>query len=127
MATRVLSASKGLLMTSLMHPVVSSNLAPGGLGTAARWTSSAKTGVGTALSNKSNVWLTLSHGILNEVYYPSIDQACIRDMGLIVTDGAKFFSEEKRAARHKVEWIADGVPAFKPSNTCRQGGYEIEK
>jgi hypothetical protein len=101
--------------------------APGGPGIPARWTSSAKTGVGTALSNKSDVWFTLSHGIFNEIYYPRIDQACIRDMGLIVTDGAEFFSEEKRDAGHKVEWLADGVPAFKLINTCRDGRYRIEK
>ncbi len=73
-------------------------LAPGGPGSNARWTSSAKTGVGTALGGKSRVWFTLSHGIFNEIYYPRIDQACVRDMGLIVTDGATFFSEEKRDA-----------------------------
>ena len=73
--------------------------APGGPGSPARWTSSAKTGVGTALCNKSHVWFTLSHGIFNEIYYPRIDQACVRDMGLIVTDGADFFSEEKARCR----------------------------
>ena len=103
------------------------HLAPGGPGLPARWTSSAKTGVGTALSNKSRVWFTLSHGILNEIYYPRIDQACIRDLGLIVTDGANFFSEEKRDAGNTVEWLADGVPAFKLVNTCRDGRYHIEK
>ena len=86
--------------------------ASNGPGIPARWTSSAKTGVGTALSSQSHVWFTLSHGIFNEIYYPRIDQACIRDMGMIVTDGAKFFSEEKRDAGHEVEWLADGVPAF---------------
>ena len=101
--------------------------APGGPGSPARWTSSAKTGVGTALGNKSHVWFTLSHGIFNEIYYPRIDQACVRDMGLIVTDGANFFSEEKRDAGHTVEWLADGVPAFKLVNTCRDGRYRIEK
>jgi glucoamylase len=101
--------------------------APGGPGTPARWTSSAKTGVGTALSSKSHVWFTLSHGILNEIYYPRIDQACIRDMGLIVTDGADFFSEEKRNADSKVYWLADGVPGFRLVNTCRDGRYRIEK
>jgi glucoamylase len=101
--------------------------APGGPGIPARWTSSAKTGVGTALSNKSRVWFTLSHGIFNEIYYPRIDQACVRDMGLIVTDGADFFSEEKRDAGHEVEWLADGVPAFRLVNTCRSGSYRIEK
>jgi glucoamylase len=101
--------------------------APGGPGIPARWTSSAKTGVGTALSNKSHVWFTLSHGIFNEIYYPRIDQACVRDMGLIITDGADFFSEEKCDAGHKVEWLADGVPAFRLVNTCRDGRYRIEK
>ena len=101
--------------------------APGGPGIPARWTSSAKTGVGTALSNKSRVWFTLSHGIFNEIYYPRIDQACIRDMGLIVTDGAEFFSEEKRDAVHEVRWLASGVPAFRLVNTCRDGRYRIEK
>jgi glucoamylase len=69
----------------------------------------------------------LSHGIFNAIYYPRIDQACIRDMGLIVTDGAKFFSEEKRDAGHAVEWLADGVPAFELVNTCRDGCYRIEQ
>ena len=101
--------------------------APGGPGIPARWTSSAKTGVGTALSDKSHVWFTLSHGIFNEIYYPRIDQACIRDMGLIVTDGADFFSEEKRDADSEVQWLADGVPAFQLVNTCRDGRYRIEK
>ena len=101
--------------------------APGGPGIPARWTSSAKTGVGTALSDKSHVWFTLSHGIFNEIYYPRIDQACIRDMGLIVTDGADFFSEEKRDADSEVHWLADGVPAFQLVNTCRDGRYRIEK
>jgi len=101
--------------------------APNGPGISARWTSSAKTGLGTALSNQSHVWFTLSHGIFNEIYYPRIDQACIRDLGLIVTDGAAFFSEEKRDAGHTAEWLADGVPAFKLVNTCRDGRYRIEK
>jgi glucoamylase len=106
---------------------ISDRFAPGWPGIPARWTSSAKTGVGTALSNQSRVWFTLSHGIFNEVYYPRIDQACIRDMGLIVTDHENFFSEEKRDADHKVEWLADGVPAFKLVNACRDGRYRIEK
>jgi glucoamylase len=87
-------------------------IAHGGPGIPARWTSSAKNGVGTALSNKSRVWFTLSHGILNEIYYPRIDQACIRDMGFIVTDVTGLFSEEKRDTHSKIHWLADGVPLF---------------
>ena len=49
--------------------------APGGPGIPPRWTSSDKSGVGTALSATSRVWFTISHGILNECYYPRVDQA----------------------------------------------------
>jgi len=48
-------------------------------------------------------------------------------MGLIVTDGADFFSEEKRDADSRVHWLADGVPAFRLVNTCHDGRYRIEK
>ncbi len=101
--------------------------APGWPGIPSRWTSSAKSGVGTALSQPSHVWFTLSHGIFNEIYYPRVDQACTRDMGLIVTDGADFFSEEKRHAVHKVEYLEEGIPAYRLTNTCKQGRYLIEK
>jgi glucoamylase len=101
--------------------------APGGPGIPARWTSSAKTGVGTSLSPASRVWFTLSHGILDEVYYPRVDQACTRDLGLIVTDGQDFFSEEKRHTDHQVAYLADGVPAYRLVNSCQRGRYRLEK
>ena len=50
--------------------------APGWPGTPPRWTSSAKSGVGTALRATSRVWFTLSHGILNEIYYPRAAEIC---------------------------------------------------
>ncbi len=101
--------------------------APGAPGIAPRWTSSAKSGVGTALSADSRVWFTLSHGILNEIYYARVDQACTRDLGLIITDGRDFFSEEKRFTKQEVAHLAEGVPAYQLSNTCQQGRYRIEK
>ncbi|TAK08425.1 MAG: glucan 1,4-alpha-glucosidase [Candidatus Manganitrophaceae bacterium] len=100
---------------------------PGRPGIPPRWTSSSKTGVGTALQHASLVWFTLSHGIINEVYYPRVDLACIRDFGLIVTGGSAFFSEEKRHTRSQVVSVADGVPAYRLINTCLQGRYRIEK
>jgi glucoamylase len=75
----------------------------------------------------SRVWFTLSHGILDEIYYPHVDWACTRDLGLIVTDGCAFFSEEKRHARHQITCLAAGVPAYRLINTCQQGRYRIEK
>ena len=103
------------------------SLAPGWPGIEPRWTSSAKTGVGTALNQASRVWFTLSHGIFDEIYYPREDQACTRDMGLIITSGTDFFSEEKRQTRQQIEALAPGVPAFKLTNTCLAGRYRVEK
>jgi glucoamylase len=103
--------------------------APGWPGMAPRWTSSDKAGVGTALSAHSSVWFTLSHGILNEIYYPQVDRACTRDCGLIVTDGKAggFFAEEKRDTISKVSRLHDGVPAFRLENTNRAGRFKIIK
>nr|MBA3704460.1 glucan 1,4-alpha-glucosidase [Bacteroidota bacterium] len=93
----------------------------------ARWTSSAKSGVGTALKSTSKVWYSISHGILNEIYYPQVDQACTRDLGLIVTDGKDFFSEEKRHTSHQIKYIANGVPGYHLTNSCNMHYYRIEK
>jgi glucoamylase len=101
--------------------------APGAPGIAPRWTSSAKSAVGTALAAQSQVWFTLSHGILNEIYYPRIDHACTRDFGFLVTDGKSFFSEEKRNAQSTLRPLADGVPAFAVVSTCGAGRYRLEK
>jgi glucoamylase len=101
--------------------------APGWPGIEPRWTSSAKTGVGTALNLNSRVWFTLSHGVLDEIYFPRVDQACTRDFGLIVTDGRSFFSEEKRNCTYENAAFEPGVPAYELTNTCMEGRYRIEK
>ncbi len=101
--------------------------APGWPGISPRWTSSAKSGVGTALSPVSRVWFTLSHGILDEIYYPRVDQACTRDFGFIVTDGKGFFAEEKRDCTFEICGLEDGVPAFGLINTHVGGRFRIYK
>ncbi len=103
------------------------NYAPGWPGITPRWTSSAKDGVGTSLNPASRVWFTVSHGIFNEIYYPRVDEACTRDMGMIVTDGAEYFSDEKRNAKHQIAQIAPGVPAYHIENTSEDGRYRIVK
>jgi len=103
------------------------SFAPGWPGIPARWTSSAKSGIGTAVSRVSRIWFTLSHGILNEIYYPRVDNACTRDLGFIVTDGTSYFSEEKRDARSDTSQVAPGIPAYRLHNTAFDGRYRIEK
>jgi len=105
----------------------SERYAPGWPGIPPRWTSSAKVGVGTALNQHSKVWFTLSHGILNEVYYPRVDQACTRDLGFLITDGVGFFAEEKRDCAFENIVFEPGVPIYGLINTCVDGRYRISK
>jgi len=76
--------------------------APGGPGSAPTWTSSAKDMVTTALGN-SRVWVTMGHGIVNEVYWPATGWPQVRDLGFIVA-GPSGWSEVKRVARYQVSW-----------------------
>ncbi|MGH8397003.1 MAG: glucan 1,4-alpha-glucosidase [Gammaproteobacteria bacterium] len=101
--------------------------APGWPGSTPRWTSSAKSGVGTSLNSSSLVWFTLSHGILNEIYYPRLDSPCTRDLGLIVTNGQDYFSEEKRHTTSKLDYPPDHSPLYRLTNSCEGGRYRIEK
>lgn len=64
---------------------------------------------------------------MDEVYYPHEDFAAIRYLGLIVTDGEGFFSEEKRDTEHEVAYLAEGVPAYTLTNTCKGGRYRVVK
>jgi len=73
------------------------------------------------------VWFTTSNGILSEVYYPRVDRASVRDMGMLVTYGEAEFFEEKTCTDSKLSWLNDGVPGFQLTNTCKQGRYIIEK
>ncbi len=108
-------------------PLTREDVAPGWPGIAPRWTSSAKEGVGTSASYQSRVWFTLSHGIINEVYYPRIDQANTRDMEFLVADGDQYFSEEKRDTNRRILPLEQGVPAYKLVNVCKKGRYRLTK
>src|SRR5213076_245311 len=59
----------GKAQRSPMNPPENS-IAFGAPGIEPRWTSSTKEGVGTAYHTSCRVWFTLSHGIVNEIYYP---------------------------------------------------------
>ena len=99
----------------------------GGPGLQPRWTSSAKDTVGTAYSASSRVWYTVSHGILNEVYYPTIDRPQIRDMELLITDGETFVQEEKRALRPRFEYVDSDSLAVRLISTDPEDRYTLYK
>jgi glucoamylase len=107
--------------------LISGGPAPGGPGLEPRWTSSAKSGVGTANDGRSLVWFTISHGIVDEVYYPRVDQANTRDFGLMVSGAGGFFAEEKRDTASVVHLLGPGVPGYRLVNRCLRERFEIEK
>jgi len=99
--------------------------APGWPGIPGRWTSAAKNGVGTALEG-SPIWFTLSHGILNEIYAPRMDEAATRDVGLLISGPGGFVSELKRHARHVTKCPRSGVPYHVTNSECVQGRYRLQ-
>jgi glucoamylase len=100
--------------------------APGNPGIEPRWTSSAKVGIGTAVSPASRLWFTLAHGIVNEIYYPRVDVANTRDVQFLIT-APGYFSEEKRHTTHVVDQLDPWAPAYRLTNTCEHGRYRLIK
>src|SRR4029450_713042 len=92
-----------------------------------RWTHSAKEGIGTAYHTSCHVWFTLSHGILNEIYYPTIDQPNTRDAQLLITDGESFLHEEKRDLQHEVSYPERNCLLYRLLNSYPAGPYRIIK
>lgn len=92
-----------------------------------RWTSSRKDAVSTAYSAASRVWFTVSHGTLNEIYYPYIDRPQTRDMELLFTDGATFFHEEKRDLVYDFSYLDPDTLAVRVRAEAPTGGYIVTK
>ncbi len=101
--------------------------AHGAPGLPGRWTASVKNTVGCAYSASSRVWYTTSHGILNEIYYPTIDRPQIRDMEFLITDGETFFHEEKRDTERSFTYVDGHSPAPRQINRDPGGRYSLIK
>ncbi len=99
----------------------------GSPGVEPRWSSSEKDAVGMAYSASSRIWFTVSHGILNEIYYPTIDRPQTRDMGFLLTDGETFVHEEKRDLERTFEYIDSYSSAVRLTNSDPQGRYKLIK
>jgi glucoamylase len=99
----------------------------GAPGVEPRWTSSKKDAVVTAYSASSRVWYTISHGTLNEVYYPTIDWPQVRDMELLFTDEETFFHEDKRDLKYDFQYIDHGAPVVRVCASDLGGRYTVTK
>ena len=99
----------------------------GAPGIGPRWTSSAKEGLGTAYSGSCRLWFTLSHGIINEIYYPTVDQPNTRDLEFLISDGETFCHEEKRDLRHRIDYPRRDVLFYRLTNSEPSGRYQVIK
>src|SRR5262245_57398640 len=95
-------------------------------GLAPKWTHGDKDGVGTAYSASSRVWFTLWAGIVTEVYYPTLDMPQIRDLQLMVSDGATFFHDELRHVQSEIR-PPDGMLGYVVHSRDPQGLYQFDK
>jgi glucoamylase len=86
------------------------------------WTSSAKDMVTTALGN-SRVWVTLGHGIVNEIYWPATGTPQIRDLGFIVF-GPKGWHEVKRVMHYTITSPDHHIPL--PQIVHEHPDYRLE-
>ncbi len=91
-----------------------------------RWTSSKKDAVIMSYAASSRIWYTVSHGTVNEIYYPTIDRPQTRDMELLFTDGS-FFHEEKRDLEYSFEYIDPKAFAVRTVATAPGGEYKVTK
>jgi glucoamylase len=110
-----------------MAILLNSSHAFGWPGIEPRWTRSAKDAVGTAYSTASRVWFTVSTGIVNEVYFPTIDRPQIRDLQFLITDGKTFFHDERRYLESTTEYLATNALGFRITSSDREGRYRIVK
>ncbi|MEZ6097756.1 MAG: glycoside hydrolase family 15 protein [Pirellulaceae bacterium] len=110
-----------------MTRLLKEHLAFGAPGIEPRWTRSDKDGIGTAYSASSLVWWTLSAGILNEVYFPTIDHPQIRDLQFMVTDGETFCHDERRHTKTSIERLCGDSLGYRIVNEDAEGRYRIEK
>jgi glucoamylase len=99
----------------------------GGPGLEPRWTSSKKDAVATAYAASSRVWFTVSHGTLNEVYFPTIDRPQMRDMELLFTDESTFFHEEKRDFEYDFHYVDPDATAVRVAASDLDGRYTVTK
>lgn len=99
--------------------------APGGPGIEPHWTRSVKDAMGTAYSSSSRVWYTLARGVLNEIYYPTIDKPQIRDLQYMVTDCETFFHDERHDMESHVEVLSEQGLGVRITSADPEGRYRI--
>ena len=110
-----------------MARIVTSPVATGAPGIPPRWTRSAKDAIGTSYSSVSRLWFTTSAGVLDEIYFPTIDTPQVRDLQFLITDGETFFHEERRHLHSVTDYLDATGLGVKIVNHSPDGRYHIFK
>ena len=110
-----------------MQPKIQNGEAFGRPGIEPRWTRGDKDAIGTAYSASSRLWFTLAAGIVNEVYFPTIDRPQIRDLQYLITDGESFMHDERRHLKSTTKELSNCTLGYQITNTDPDGRYQIEK
>jgi len=110
-----------------MATLYDSPSATGAPGIDPRWTRSTKDIIGTAYSSTSRVWFTGSKGVLNEIYFPTVDSPQVRDLQFLISDGATFFHEERRDLESSTEYMAEHGLGVRIVNRDPEGRYQLIK
>ncbi|HEV2394549.1 MAG TPA: glycoside hydrolase family 15 protein [Verrucomicrobiae bacterium] len=105
----------------------SDSTAFGAPGIEPRWTRSNKEGIGTAYHTSCRVWFTLSHGIVNEIYYPNVDCPNTRDLQFLITDGETFCHEERRDLDHQIQYPEQSTLYYLITNSEPNHRYRLIK
>ncbi len=108
-----------------MATIEESPKAFGAPGIPPRWTRSAKDIVGTAYSTPSHVWYTISNGVLDEIYFPTIDMPQVRDLQFLVSDGESFFHEQRRDMDSTTEYLGDQGLGARIVSSDRENRYRL--
>jgi glucoamylase len=104
---------------------VANDLAPGAPGRDAQWTSAGKDAVGTSNTVESKVWFTLRGGVMDEVYYPTVDVANTQTLQFVVTGCGAGAREEERGALHRFEITDPQSLSFR--QTTETNSYTLTK
>ena len=92
-------------------------------------------GIGTAYTydappgaaNPSRVWFGITNGAISEASYPTIAQANLKSLGVLVTDGKSFAADETSDATYAVQRLEGAAPAFRVTSTDVQGRWAVVK
>jgi glucoamylase len=69
----------------------------------------------------------VSHGIVDEIYFPHVDSPNTRDLQFLITDGESFCHEERRDLVHEIERPAQDALFYRLTNSDCGGRYRLVK